>query len=160
MAVEFWRYALLPSKEPRDSWSIIFLDSEWVMSVVSDHGNWAYRWPKQDNFKAFLCQCDGNYVARKLGGSTCWVFDPDRTSQEARKWICSERRRRDMDKEAAREEYDRALNIGDGYTWTHFLDETEIPDAWEFGCRSLEPGLKHWTEVSFPRLQELLRKEL
>lgn len=160
--VQVWRYKLPSIREPVfDSWSVVFIDSTGVFSVVSDYGNWAYWWTSfGDDIRKFLTQCDSDYVGRKLGGADLRVFDGEETQKEVRKEICRARREGELDRYRAREEWDNAGIIDDEYTFQQFLEDTGLDDLHECARMRWDHGIKHWSHVSFPRLQELLRKEL
>lgn len=166
MTVTTWRYTLNSCDNPRDSWSIVFVDSTGCFSVLSDHGDWAYRWVTQhtgqDDFRKFLVQIDSNYLARKIGrAEDNAVFDGDRTRQDLRKQVIELRREGRWTRDRARREWDLVGEIeGHPVSFDLFLQSTTIEEAWEFRHTRREFGLDHWSRVSFPRLKEVIRAEL
>jgi len=164
-----WRYVLPSLPEGRDSWSIVFVDSTGCVAVLSDYGDWCYRWVTKhcgfDDFRKFLAQAETDYVARKLGGGRrgdLEVYDGHATAKNIRERICSYRRDGTFSREKARHEWnlvgsdveDNTIGFHDWYMHTSF------DCSYEFAIYRMSESLKHWATVSFPRLQELLRAEL
>jgi len=46
--VQVWRYHLPNDRETREGWAIAFLDSIGCFTVLSDYGDYGYRWPEAD----------------------------------------------------------------------------------------------------------------
>jgi hypothetical protein len=55
-----------------EGWAIIFLsEADGSVSIISDYGNWGYRWPNHgcDSLKHFLCDLCKHYAWVKFTGS-------------------------------------------------------------------------------------------
>ena len=66
--VTTWRYHL-PNIN-LEGWVIAFLDSTGCLSVLSDFGDYGYRWHEggwgPGDFREFFVRCDSGYISRKI----------------------------------------------------------------------------------------------
>ena len=165
--VVFWRYDL-PSVN-REGWAVVVMCSDGYFSTVSDWGNYAYWWSGHGtrDFRAFVADCDGDYIRCKLDPSK--VLDYERTRDRCRRAVCEARRRPargphayTLDTETAREAWERA----DG-----FINEIELNDWFNDYARYLDdytdlavyktpPGIRGFIEKVLPRLQAAIKAEL
>lgn len=165
MTTVTWRYSLPSLPDHSDSWSVVFIDSRGVVSIVSDYGNWGHCWPVRhtghDDIREFLLRCDWDYVARKLGTrEDLQVFDGEATQKSIRRDICEARRHRCLDREQARERFDavpEANTLFDFYDW---YQHSDIEDPDEIVRYRMSFGLEHWVKVSFERLKAQIREQL
>ena len=165
-----WRYALPSLPAGTDSWSIVFVDSTGAVAVLSDYGNWCYRWVTEHtgfrDFREFLVQADWDYVARKLGSGRredLSVYDGNATSVAIRAHVATARRDGSLSAEDAATEWALAKDseLEDSIVGFHdWYRETSLPNPYEFAVYRMDHGLKHWATVSLPRLQEAIREEL
>lgn len=170
MSVTTWRYVLPSLPKGEDSWSIVFVDSTGCVAVLSDYGDWCYRWVTKhcgfDDFRKFLVQADWGYVAMKLGlgrEDALRVYDGEATRKNIRRRIREARRDGSLSKKQARDEWELAgSDIEDnGLVGFHeWYQHTKFSDAYECAVYRMSHGLHHWVTVSFPRLKEVLRAEL
>lgn len=170
MSVTTWRYVLPSLPDGKDSWSIVFVDSTGCVAVLSDYGDWCYRWQTRhcghNDFRDFLCRLDSDYVARKLGlgrKEELQVYDGEATRKNIRRRICESRRDGSLSRRVARAEWDLAGgDIEDnGLVGFHeWYQHTTFSDAYDFAIYRMSHGLHHWVTVSFPRLKDMLRAEL
>jgi hypothetical protein len=164
MTIKTWRYYLPESRELRDGWSIVFVDSTGCVAVCSDYGDWCYRWVTRhtgcEDFRDFFVSTTADYVASKFGGGLR-VLDGDATRDNIRKDICERRRRQSLARDEARAEWELCDSVVDGeLEFQLWRRETELPDSYEMAVHTVESGLKHWTTVSLPRLQAMMREQL
>jgi hypothetical protein len=166
-AVKTWRYHLKGQKEPYDSWTIAFVDSTGCVAILSDYGDWCYRWSTPNtghgDFREFFIGIDASYAARKLANeSDRNQFDGEATRKRIRQDILRDRRARACSADWARQEWDLVDVIEDDHecSFSAFLAETSIEDAFEYAITRMGRGLTHWVHVSLPRLQQLIREEL
>ena len=186
MPASGWRYYLPPTGGPcsdpgYDSWSVVFVDPGGIVAVVSDFGNWAYRWnarycePTNDFRRAFL-SFDSDYVYTKLSMGAREVFDVEATSKLLRERILDDRRYGShysaadarLDYTDAGEEHLGSEGFG-GFMRGVGCRKTEEQQVraqerrqnrfWEMEQTEV-PGLRHWTTVSLLRLQQLIRAQL
>jgi hypothetical protein len=165
-----WRYVLPALADGSDSWSIVFVDSTGAVAVLSDYGNWCYRWLTAHtgfrDFREFLVQVDWDYTARKLGSGRredLSVYDGDATFVAIRAYIVTARREGTLDAEEAQKEWRLADDSGLESNLVGFHEwyqQTSLPSPYEFAVYRMDHGLKHWATVSLPRLQELIRADL
>jgi len=158
---EFKRYNI-PSQKG-EGWSVVFLDPRGIITTVSDYGNYGYWFGEiggDGDIRRFLCQCDDDYLVRKLAPKE--VYDGEATKKGILKHIREHRREKFYTKEFARKEWD--LATGD---WANpeddfraWYEETEIGDASEFWTGKHDPRAVAFCEKVMPRLREMLRAEL
>ena len=165
--VKTWRYSLPGQKEPYDSWTIAFIDSTGCVAILSDYGDWCYRWSTpntgKDDFRKFFVGIDASYAAGKLARQEDRsVFDGAATRERIRKDILRDRRDLSLTAEQAREEWDLVDTIDDDNecSFGEYLQNTELQDVFEYAAHRLASGLRHWVTVSLPRLQQMIREEL
>lgn len=165
-----WRYHLLGTPrgaEPRDSWSIVFVDDDGCLSILSDYGNWGYRWNMAGESKSvrrMLLDFNSSYVHDKLSYDHAKVFSPEKTIKVIREVILQYRRHGDIDSAVARADWNDIADINNILDFVEFLDAFPPRHLRYESCCMYEPhnasGLDHWTKVSFPRLQERIREQL
>jgi len=103
--MQMWRYAI-PSLKG-EGWAILFLDNEGCFAVLSDWGDWSYRWNTrgvaEKDMRHFIVTCDNGYLRGKL--NPVQEFDAEKTLVAVKEYICGTRREKRLTKEEAREEW-------------------------------------------------------
>lgn len=158
---EFKRYNI-PSRQG-EGWAVVFLDPRGIISTVSDYGDYGYWFGPSagdGDIRRFLCQCDDDYLVRKLAPQE--VYDGAATKAAILKHIREHRREGNYTKDFARQEWDLATSEwadpeNDFRSW---YEETEIGDASEFWTGKHNPRAVAFCEYVMPRLREMLRAEL
>lgn len=122
------------------TWAVAIVhEQSGVLSLVTDHGNWSYRWhrgslPRGCTFHEFLTRCGADYVLRKvMPDEQRECFDVKGTKDSLREHILESRRHGSLTKEMAREAWD---DLSD---WDPDDDGSDVPrsvhravsDAWE-----------------------------
>lgn len=165
-----WRYHLLGTPrgaEPRDSWSIVFVDDDGCLSIVSDYGNWGYRWNMMGESKSIrrmLLDFNSEYVRNKLSYDHAKVFSADKTVASVKREILYYRRQKELPKRETRLDWNALQRVSNELDFYDFLNS--VRGRWEryVDCCTYVPhnasGLDHWCQVSFPRLQARIREEL
>jgi len=162
-APTLYRYAL-PNVN-YEGWAVFLLDSNGLLTVASDYGDYVYHWPKQGwgkgDFRRFLLRCDDGYLIGKLGKGRS-VFSPENTERLIKEDILQYRRCGQYTKEFARREWDLVNDTdwsweGGRYDW---YQQTELPDASEFMCHSPEPQLLGFMKRVWPRFRKVLEEAL
>lgn len=156
------RRYVVPNDRPGEGWGIFIIDDAGFFAVVSDWGNYAFRWtaPGCDDFRDFLCDLDASYLCSKLAPKS--VFDGERTEQLVVERILRLRRDRDITRTVAREEYDvvRRSGLDREADFVLWLQDTGLEDAWELSRCGPEPQAVQFCKRLYPRFVELLRAEL
>jgi len=156
-----WRY-VLHGRGLGDGWAIVLMDATGFFSVVSDYGNYGFRWTAfGDNFRAFITKIDAHYALTKLAYGQ-EAFDGEATEARIRKGILELRRHRHLSKDDARKEWDLlgqydVTNYADATRW---YDDTELGDAAEYIVHDYPKQALAFCEKVLPRLQAHLREEL
>lgn len=156
-AVICWRY-VIPNVQ-YDGWAIVHVDSSGFLGIVSDFGNYAYRWVNwgDQDFRAFLLklgQTDKDYLHSKLGRATC--FDHKTTAKTLRQWIVEGRRNESYNQSSARECWDivkqfEAYQYSAEWLYNHLNEEIEnVTDAFSY---TYENELKNFVQRVWPRIQ-------
>lgn len=164
MTVTTWRYHL-PNDQSLEGWAICFLDSTGCFSVLSDWGNYGYRWSANGwgpgDFRAFFVRCDDSYVIRKIARSD--EYKPAETLLRVKRRILEGRRSGGWTRERAREEWD----ILDGYEDLHrpedfarWYDHTKIDCAYDLAVYDFSGQAQAFMKRVMPRLRERIRADL
>lgn len=168
MNVTTWRYHLPNHRATGEGWAVCFLDSIGCFSVLSDYGDYGYRWPDEwsgpnarEDFRHFLTRIDGDYVLRKIAPRDTYMGE--KTCKEVKRCILEARRSDAWSKEKARREWDLLDTYGNLESredFARWYDHTEIDEAWEFAVWEPSPRAVAFIEKVFKRLQAHLREEL
>lgn len=154
--VQVWRYVVGPKNH--EGWGIFLIDSSGMFSVVSDYGNYAYKWTSfGDCFRSFLCKLHAPYLGGKINIEHGNEYDEERTKKVIREHILSHRRERSFTREEALQEWILSDDMHDFRAW---YMQTEMDCAYEFRCEMPPPQVTGFCERLFPRLVELLRADL
>jgi len=166
MSVTVWRYHL-PS-EKGEGWAIAFMDSIGCFSVLSDYGDYGYRWPERGwsspderDFRQFFMRTDDEYVLRKIARSD--HYDGQATYKNIKRQILELRRSGSWNKDRAREEwnllqkYDR-VECREMFAW--WYDHTRIDGAHECAIHDFSPQAIGFKKHVLPRLREAIKTEL
>lgn len=120
-----------------EGWAIAFVDSVGCLAVLSDYGNYAYRWPSQGwgsiDFRRFLLAIDTDYLLRKICGSER-EYRGAETLEAIRGEILDRRR------EARRNPGSRIA-----LTWDEACHEWDLLSEFDLRDRG---GFERWCEVS------------
>jgi hypothetical protein len=165
MKVETWRYAE-PNGKGLEGWYIAFLDSSGALSVQSDYGNYSYRWNAfgfDGNFRRFLSTLNNGYVISKLCPAR--VFDGESTRKKIQHEIKDLRRHMDIDKDAARYEWDLLADchdLDDESDFARWAENTELKNVYEgdFYSTMTDPAISAFMEKVWPRLMAKIRDDL
>jgi hypothetical protein len=135
-----WRYSL--PNVSGEGWAIAFLDAIGCFAVLSDWGNYGYRWPQAGwgpgDFRDFFARCDDSYIIRKL--SKADHYDPEQTEKNVKARILESRRHGSWSRERAREEWSLLdlCGVGTRDEFAVWYQHTEIDEAYE--CASHDHG--------------------
>jgi hypothetical protein len=147
----------------RGEWlATVFLDARGIFSTVSDYGNYGYWWGDvggNGDIRSFLLRSDRDpdYFQNKLDPSE--HYDGEATVNAIRKLVIDLRRRKEIGKDEAREEYDNArLARHDFSEWYWTISTVEIPsDVYE---TRPNPQVVAFMREVMPRLCVLIRAEI
>ena len=164
--VTTWRYSL--PNENGEGWAIAFLDSIGCFSVLSDYGDYGYRWPQngwsnpnERDFRQFFLGTDDHYVLRKIARSD--HYDGRATCEGIKRHIIELRRDRHYEKDFARDEWDRLRRYDDvdcREMFAMWYENTKIGDAAEFSVYSFSPQALAFQKLVLPRLRAAIRAQL
>lgn len=147
-----------------EGWVDAILGSDGYFAVISDYGNYAFRWTHfgERDFRQFFIGLDWDYVRRKLNHRT--VLDGERTGAALRARVCMARRTKKIDAYTAREAYDRAGSVDNHVElqdWHHdYRGLVYLGDEWDNIFEKPEIDIMAFVKRALPRLQELIRYEL
>ena len=152
-----YRYAERNRPGTYEGWFIAFMDEAGCLAVLSDYGDYSYRWggiPEGTGIRRFLTQCEPEYVLRKLSRRD-W-FDVEKNVAAVRQALL-ERETGDPE-----EFYDELRSIGSEYELTRWLEDVDHG----LELYDLLPGHSHspqalaFMERVWPRLMALVRTDL
>lgn len=151
--VSIWRYIVRHQCEL----GYFLLTSDGMLAVVSDYGNYAFRWTHfGTDFKRFVTELSEDYLLGKLCPKE-YRFDRAATERAIQREICTLRRGRHIAKEHARCEYERVGYLDDGFAvW---LEHTSLGEAWEYEQKDFSADARAFYRVLFTRLVALIRAE-
>lgn len=164
--VEIWRYYLPNHGSWLEGWALFLIDSTGYFSVISDYGNFAYRWTSfGDDFRAFLAQTDMGYILRKIAKPAAERgINIDKTADAVKSFILEQRRTQEWDKERARIEWDLVEDcMSDADNQCGFeawANDTTIDDYFEFAVSKRDEEAVAFCERVWPRFQALVREQL
>lgn len=163
-----WRYSIKSQLTPhgfREGWAVFLLDSNGMLAVASDYGDYVYHWPRHgwgpEDFRRFLVGLDASYLIGKLSHGKR-VPDAEATERNIRKEILQLRREKIMTKDRARSEwelvkrasFDHEVEIHDWYLSTSL---TDVLDLFQY---QPEPQLVAFTQRVWPRFVAALQEDL
>lgn len=162
--VTFHHYCLPSVKH--EGWAEVVIGDNGFFAVVSDYGNYAFRWNDwgDKSFLDFFCGLEAEYVQRKLDPSKS--FDVDKTVAACRRAIgqaykhagnprgqLSKRRVQSALMELDGVEDELTFNDWLG-TWSDYLD-----DCGELYCTSPSPQILALVNETLPRIKDAIREE-
>ena len=160
---DIWRYHLPSIKG--EGWAIAFLDSTGCFTVLSDWGNYGYRWPDHGwgpgDFRAFFVLCDSGYIIRKIARVD--TYYGDRTLRAVQDHILERRRDGSFTRECARQEWDLLGDYSQLDSREDFAlwgERTHIDAYYEFAVFDFDSGAINFARHVLPRLQAAIREEL
>lgn len=161
--VQVWRYVVKP-EDPWRAWGIFLLDSSGMFTVVSDNGNYAYKWSDwgPGDFREFLAGLDLSYLCTKLAAGRN-EYQGQATLSNIREDICQRRREKGLTQKKARHEWNLAeqVDTSHGESFAAWLSETELgSDSYEYGVYDLPQRLRFFYDRVFMRLVGILKQEL
>jgi hypothetical protein len=159
--VRVWRY-YLPS-ENGEGWGVAFVDSTGCLAIISDWGNYAYKWSSfGECFRSFLIRVNTGYLLSKVARSPCPpAIDVAKTAVAAKRAISELRRHQEISAEEAREEWDlvEAELESDG-VYEYWLRTTCLCDAHELLVEAVDHQAVAMADKLWPRLVAAMRAEL
>jgi hypothetical protein len=128
--------------------------------------SWSSYWGGMGNrtIAQFFCQCDEHYIAKNLSDIKADIIDSDSIKEGCRKEIIADRRKRDLDRDEARDLYEEldAASIGDdgwcdpnlmqkilGDEWWYRLPTKPNPD-YAYLCRIIKAVQEALQDVAEP----------
>ncbi len=159
---KIWRYDVYSDRKAKHyDWAIVFIDEAGVFLTFSDYGNFGYCWSctgYDDPRKFFLDPLrDVDYFAKKFAQGQR-EFDENASIKNIKEHIKYSRRNNYLNKDEAREEWDRISLLDDGPDIWH--SETKICDAYELLHYRTPVGCTAFVERIMPRLAKLIEKDL
>lgn len=129
----------------RHSWAVLQWSDDGRVVLHSDHGTWGAWFGEAQRgtrtMRAYLASLDHDSGARRF--DVPMVFDEEGTDRECRKLLLETRRRGELTREQAREEWD-AIASGDIIEFNDWLRETLLEFAWECETSCRDPA---WTNM-------------
>lgn len=161
--VQTWRYSI-PS-ERGNGWAIAFVDSIGCFSVLSDYGDYGYRWPQAGwgpgDFRRFLLQCNDDYILRKLARRD--HYDGEATLRNVKDVILQNRRSLEWSADRAREEWSLLRTYDDlerREDFARWYDSTRIDCAYEHARVTFDPSALAFMTKVWPRITAAIREDL
>lgn len=154
-------------------WAYFDFDTEnWMLSIQSDCGSYAYSWPagKGETFLELCARMHSDYLLNKLCKKT--QVDTDLTIEAARE--CLQEMGLDQEKvESAMEELEMLfddVNCEESIPLARYLleewngdNELEIDEAWNLAATDYEPCqlriIKIFEEHIQPKIREMVKRE-
>ncbi len=90
--VKVWRYEEANSAEYYGGWFITFIDTKGCLAVLSDYGDYSYRWSGSGDIRKSLLNFNDDYVFEKLGYNVKSEIDGESVRKRIREYILQQRR--------------------------------------------------------------------
>jgi hypothetical protein len=146
-------------------WATVVLTDEGPgrgqVMINSSYGNWSYYWGAMGTrcIRSFLVGCDNGYLQSKLLGGrreVSGVFDEVATIARIKEVIA------ELPKEQAKAEREllKDADFDSEYTRGLWIDQTQIPEAWDLFCSKPEPQSETFLTTLWPALVALWKREL
>lgn len=140
-------------------WYVVFVHEETcTLSIVSDYGNYAYRWPAGgqvpgQRFKDFLLELNDGYLLSKICQGIPKEFDSAATLLRVKRELIENRREYGANKDAVREVWDsldgldleNALQDGHDEDLGQFCNYESMVFDYPFGAKTFLT--KFWPEI-------------
>jgi hypothetical protein len=163
-----WRYVY---SNGYGNWAILFLDENGGFSVLSDYGNYGYRWTSAGldgrSMRSFIVDCDDDYIVGKITQGHPREYDGKKTCQALKEYIISERRgSRAADRRMqrwARTHWDWLVACDGVETeadFSQWVGDTDLEDAGEFEVRNVSSDALAFMEHCWPGLKALINADL
>lgn len=161
--MKIWRYNL-PNVN-KQGWAIVVMCEDGYFSSVSDYGDYAYKWQKENgDFREFIMQiADRNKSGYFLNKIAKKEYDGEETCKAVQRYILESRRDGNFTKEDARTEWENLRDcdwVENDPIFTRFYDRTKIDDVCELIRRSYPIEAVMFVQNTLPRLAEMIRQEL
>lgn len=167
--IEFWRYNFASRAETHAyfAWAILFLDETGCFSVLSDYGNFGFRWTAggwgKNDFRDFIAKVGDDYLLSKLTQGVPPEYDSESTIEGIKEFIVSQRRQACIEKEKARNEWDLLEKCDDLRTERDFeswAKQTTFSDEWEFMITQRPQQARAFMKFCWPGLKALIDADL
>ena len=165
-AVTTWRYHL--PNENGEGWAIAFLDSIGCFSVLSDYGDYGYRWPEsgwsnpqERDFRQFFLGTNDHYVLAKVARSD--MYDGDATLASVKSSILNCRRYGSWSRDHARNEWNllsEYSGLESREDFAMWYQHTTIDCAYTKAVYTFHPQAIGFQEYILPRLRAVIRAQL
>ena len=163
--IQVWRYAL-KNDEPGEGWGIFLLDSNGMLAVTSDFGNYVYHWPPQGwgprGFRQFVIECDDGYLSGKLGGGVR-EYQGDTTLAVVKEYILSRRKLGSFLQEEAREEWDLLhdyKDLGSEDDFRLWLERTNLDEPYFLASYGTPIQVRMFVKRVWPRFKAMVLADL
>lgn len=161
--MQMWRYEIPSIKG--EGWAILFLDNEGCFAVLSDWGDWSYRWSARGgatkDMRYFIVTCNNDSLLRKL--NPVQEFDAEATLTAVKEYISSMRQEGRLTEQEEQEEL-RLLEEHEGldneWYWDRWLGDTDMVHAYELRVDRYPLAIQAFLEKCWPRLREEIQKEI
>lgn len=157
-----WRFEGKNEDKYGGGWFIAFMDTAGAFSVVSDFGNYGYRWSPHPDIRYCLAyNWSPGYVSEKLAYHVPEVADEDAIIEAVKEHIIQMRRDGSFDKDEARAAWDDidSWSIESEGDFRDWMNATEIKEPWEF-WRGMRPQLRGFMKNVWPRLVEMMKADI
>lgn len=160
--MKHWRYA--GASVDRQGWFVAFVDEVGCVAVLSDFGDYAYRWggvPREVGIRRFLTQCERSYVLDKFTYGKK-EFDEERTRASALEAILEERYAHRCAAEEAREVFDEVTSAVGEHEMTNAIGAAHFGLLNLAECWCTGPTAQHraFVDQIWPRLMKEIEADL
>ena len=161
MTPQLWRYSI-PS-EKGEGWAVFVIGSDGYFSACSDYGNYAFWWSHHgsNDFRSFLLRAkeSPDYFESKLSNGAS-EFSPEKTEARIKELILERRRSGWLDKDEAREEWDRFSGLYSDFEFQDNCARSTIDDLHELAVYETPCQVAQFVRNCMARLIPLLKADL
>jgi hypothetical protein len=158
--MKIWRYSV-PNVN-HSGWAICFIDQAGCLAILSDYGNYAYRWPaggirEFPDLRHFLLKCSGDdYLISKLASRS--QYSPEKTCVAIKEAIAGITN--DVERAKEQRHLEDNDDVEDESDFVDWCEETSFDCPWEFRCDDYCSDARAFMKQSWPRLLEQIREDI
>ncbi len=153
-----------PNTDRHEGWYIAFIDEAGALAVLSDYGDFCYRWNIRGTdrpIRQFLLECHREYILSKIARKD--KYDGDRTLTNVRSEILRMRMVGGFSEGEARDEWDglkyESIELSEA-NFNSWYSGTRLGDVSELVVYDYPPMALAFIEYIWPRLLQQIQKDL
>lgn len=156
-----WRYVVHDPKD-RSCWAIALLTEDGIFSVISDFGNYAFKWSHTGckDFREFFVGLEPGYVQGKLGQGFKKEFQTEKTCQVIREQILQRRKEGELTKERAKNEMDLVKSLRNELDYYEWTQTTSLRHDHDWAVYDHPSDIQNFCKRVLPKIQKKVAADI